>query len=54
MTVIKIEPAVTHRCCPKCGYIMSQLEIDLIRVVINCPRGCDHNINDFQPMRRVL
>jgi hypothetical protein len=48
--VVMLRPEVTHRCCPDCGYIMTQLEIDLIRIVVDCPRGCGRTINEFQPM----
>lgn len=38
---------VATRCCPECGYIMAQVEIDALRVVVNCPRRCGTSINDF-------
>lgn len=51
--VVKLQPKVTHRCCPECGYIISQIEVYLIRAAVKCPRGCDRNINEFQPMNMI-
>lgn len=48
--VVRLRPGVTHRCCPDCGYLMSQLEIDQLKVNLDCPRCGDRNINDFQPI----
>jgi hypothetical protein len=48
--VVMLLPVVTHRLCPDCGYQISQKEIDLLRVVVDCPRGCKTTINEFQPM----
>jgi predicted Zn-ribbon and HTH transcriptional regulator len=50
---LDIKPKVTHRCCPKCGFTMSQLEIDLIVVAVKCPRCAEHSINDFQPINEA-
>jgi len=51
METPKIEPAVTHRCCPKCGYLMSQMEVDLIRFELRCPRCKEHTMKEFQPIK---
>ena len=48
--LVMLRPAVTHRCCPDCGYIISQKEIELVRFVVSCPRECGTTINEFQPM----
>jgi hypothetical protein len=46
----QILPVVTHRCCPDCGWIMSQKEIEQLRVAIDCPCGCKRTINEFEPV----
>lgn len=48
--VVSINPAVTHRLCPKCGYVVSQFEIDAMRVDMECPRCGKHNFREFQPI----
>lgn len=52
--VVRIAPAVTHRCCPACGYVISQLQADLARINFRCPRCDQKAISDFQPMRWEL
>lgn len=47
----RITPAVTHRCCPECGWLMTQTEIELQRYTRPCPRGCKGvTTDDFQPV----
>ncbi len=47
----QIKQKVTHRCCPKCGDIINQTMIDLMRYAMPCARGCEGvTTNDFQPM----
>lgn len=46
-----IKRKVTHRLCPGCGYIMTQLEIDRLRFPVDCPRCGKWNTNAFQPIK---
>ena len=39
---------VSTRCCPKCGYLITQKEIEQIKIVVECPRLCGTDINSFQ------
>lgn len=48
--VINIKPVVTHRLCPKRGYVVSQFEIDAMRVDMECTRCGQHNFSEFQPL----
>lgn len=43
---------VKTRCCPTCGFLMSQKEIDMLMAVVECPNKCGTNINDFQIVDR--
>lgn len=47
----QIKRKVTHRVCPLCGYVMTQLEIDRLRFPVECPRCGEHNTNEFQPLK---
>lgn len=47
----KIEPKVTHRCCPKCGYLVAQVEIEMSIYAYDCPRCDSYNFNKFQPLK---
>lgn len=49
--MIQIKRKVTHRVCPSCGYVMTQLEIDRLHFPVDCPRCCKHNTNEFQPIK---
>lgn len=51
MSVVKLIPAVTHRCCPKCGYLMPQRQIELIRFELTCPTCGEHTTREFQPIK---
>lgn len=48
--VTTILPSVTHRLCPSCGYILSQLEVDLMVCDMECRCG-KHMFSEFQPLR---
>lgn len=48
---IEIEQKVTHRCCPNCGHIVSQKEIQCFRFNFKCPKCKKHKVDDFQPMK---
>jgi hypothetical protein len=39
---------IATRCCLECGYLMAQEEINLLKVVVDCPNECGTTINDFQ------
>jgi hypothetical protein len=43
---------VKTRCCPECGFLILQKEIEMLRVVVECPRNCGTNINKFQIVDR--
>lgn len=47
---IDILPAVTHRCCPSCGYLVTQLMVDLSRYNYNCHNCGKHKLSKFQPL----
>lgn len=47
----QIKRKVTHRLCPDCGYVMTQLEIDRLRFPVECPRCGKWTTNAFQPIR---
>lgn len=47
----EIKRKVTHRLCPECGYMIGQLEIDMLRFAADCPRCGKHNTNSFQPIK---
>lgn len=47
----RIEKQVTERYCPGCGFLVSQIEIELLRFVVPCPSCEDYNINEFQPVK---
>lgn len=54
VVVHKINPVVTHRCCPKCGYLELQSSIALMRYDHLC-LGCgEHSIKEFQPVQMTL
>lgn len=50
-SVTHIYRAVTHRCCPNCGYLMAQIEIDTARLNFDCPRCGKHRLSEFQPIQ---
>ena len=39
---------VSTRCCPKCGYLITQTVIERVIIVVECPRLCGTDINSFQ------
>lgn len=43
--------AVTLRACPAIGYIISQLQADMLRFNLQCPRCSKHRVGDFQPFK---
>ena len=47
----RIPPAVTHRGCPSCGYLVSQQQIELMRIDLVCPRCAKHPMSKFQPLK---
>lgn len=47
----KIEPAVTHRCCPSCGYLLTQHDIEAHRIDFMCPRCEEHRVSEFQAIK---
>ncbi len=49
--ITKIKEKVTHRCCPNCGYIVSQIEMQCFRFNFNCPKCKKHKVDDFQPIK---
>lgn len=49
--VIHIYRAVTHRCCPSCGYLVAQFMIEQARLDFDCPRCGKHKQSEFQPIQ---
>jgi len=49
--IVNLPTGITQRCCPDCGYLVSQLEIDLSIVNMKCPRGCEYDFSQFQPLK---
>lgn len=48
--IAKIEPAVTTRCCPCCGYEMTQRAIANLKYNMPCPHCKIKTINDYVPV----
>ena len=46
-----IARAVTHRLCPDCGYMVSQVAVEMMRFNFDCPKCSNRKISDFQPLR---
>lgn len=49
--VSRISRAVTHRCCPDCGYLVAQIEVVMARINLECPRCGNHKVSKFQPIK---
>lgn len=49
--VATIPPAVTHRSCPVCGFLIAQREIENIVCDFKCPRCEQRTIREFQPVK---
>ncbi len=46
--IANIKEKVTHRCCPNCGYIVAQVEMQYFRFNYNCPRCGKCRMDSFQ------
>jgi endogenous inhibitor of DNA gyrase (YacG/DUF329 family) len=52
MSVIgEIQRKVIHRGCPECGYAVTQMEIEMMRVDLDCPRCGKMKLSAFAPIR---
>lgn len=49
--IVRIDPAVTTRACPGCGYLVAQVAVDMARINFKCPRCAEHSMSDFKPYR---
>lgn len=47
----KIEPKVTHRCCPGCGDLVTQVEVELAVLDFKCLKCGKHTFREFQPVK---
>jgi len=49
--VVTLREGVTMRCCPGCGYLVNQIQIDLAVLNYKCPQCGKHRYSEFQPVK---
>jgi len=45
-------PQPKDRACPKCGYRIAQLVVDMARLNFKCPRCHQHKLSEFVRIER--
>jgi len=47
--ITRLPPGVERRKCPGCGYLTSQIEVDMALLDFKCPRCGNYTLRDFVP-----
>lgn len=46
-----IKPKVTHRRCPGCNYLLTQLAASKLLANFHCPRCKNRKVSEFKPLK---